>query len=40
MKDMSQDFQDMTKAREEAKRQLEARFADVDNKLDEDRDFT
>lgn len=29
MQDMSQDFDDMIKAREEAKRRLEARFQDV-----------
>ena len=37
MKDMTKDFQNMEKAREEAKRQLEARFDDVDNKIEENR---
>ena len=40
MKDMSQDYQDMIKAREEAKRQLESRFTDVYSQIEENKQFT
>jgi len=40
MQDMSQDFEEMKKAREEAKRQLDARFKDVYDKIQDNKDYT
>ncbi len=40
MKDMSQDYEDMIKAREQSKKQLEARFNDVYSKIEENKQFT
>lgn len=40
MKDMSQNYQDMIKAREQAKKQLEARFQTVYEQIEENKKFT
>ena len=40
MKNAVNDFQDMIKAREEAKRQLEAKFNDVYSKIQSSKDYT
>ena len=40
MKDMSQNYQDMIKARAEAKKQLEARFQTVYDQIEENKQFT
>ncbi len=40
MKDMSEDFQDMKKAREESKRKLEKRFEDAYEEIEENKQFT
>ena len=39
MKDMSKDFEDMVKARDQAKKELQARFDECHWLLDEDRKF-
>lgn len=39
MDDMSGDYEDMRRAREEAKKQLDAKFQDVYSKIKETRDF-
>ena len=39
MKDMSKDFEDMVKAREAAKKELQARFDECHDLLDKDRAF-
>ena len=38
--DMGKDYDDMIRAREEAKRQLEAKFEDVYKRLQDNRQFT
>ncbi len=40
MADMGNDYEDMIRAREEAKKQLDAKFEDVYRKLQANRDFT
>ena len=40
MKDMSNDYQDMIKARAQSKKQLEDKFQDVYNRIEENRQFT
>lgn len=40
MVDMGNDYEDMIRAREEAKKQLDAKFEDVYRKLQANRDFT
>jgi len=40
MKDMSQDYEDMIKAREAAKKALEARFNEVYRQIEENKQFT
>ena len=40
MKDMSQDYQDMIKAREQAKKQMEGRFNDVYSGIEQNKQFT
>ena len=39
MKCMNEDFEDMRRAREEAKKQLEARFQDVYRKIENTKEF-
>jgi len=40
MKDVGKDYEDMIKARDQSKKQLEDRFKDVFNKIEENKQFT
>ncbi len=40
MKDMGNDYQDMIKAREESKRQLDGKFSDVYKRIEDNKQFT